>query len=326
MPMHRASISAAACVAVQALTACGALAQEAMYTNAATMPSKGVTVVRPQFNYYRFGANPGDGSTITDVYEVVTSVQYGIARGWSLTLDVPVQWRNQEFTGPPAREDSDYGVDDLDFTFKYRMFKHDTGGVDTLRAALLGGARVASGDDHDFSSQSVNPHFGAVVTMVLGRHGFNQEVDWTFNTGGSDDDNFGGGDGASDALRYNSAYLFRVWPERYTSTTTGSWYVTEELNGLYETNGDNEVRFSPGFMYEGYDFAVEVMMQFPLIDELDHRPELDFSVGFGVRAKAHGRHCALIRPTTSYITGTPSISFGAFVFLGSADSRFTLIA
>lgn len=263
------------------VSADGALAQEAMYTNAATMPSRDVWVVRPQFNYYQFGANPGDGSTKTEVYEAVTSVQYGIARGWSLTLDIPVQWRTQEFAD--GREDSDKGVDDLDAMFKYRFYKDDTGGVDTLRAAALFGARFASGDDHDFSSQSVNPHFGAVVTMVRGRHGFNQELDWTFNTGGSDDDNFGGNDGSSDALKYNTAYLFRIFPERYTATTTGSWYITAELNGLYETNGDNEIRFSPGLMYEGRNFALEFMMQFPFIHDLDHRAELDISVGFGVR-------------------------------------------
>jgi hypothetical protein len=257
------------------------LAQEAMYTNAATMPSKGVSVVRPQFNYFKFGANPGDGSTSTEQYEAITSIQYGIARAWSLTLDIPVQWRSQDLLG--GGTDSDKGVDDLDLMFKYRFFKEDTGGVDTLRAALLGGARFASGDDHDFSSESVNPHLGAVVTMVRGRHGFNQEVDYTFNTGGSDDDNFGGGEGSSDAFRYNTAYLFRIAPERYTAETTGSWYVTAELNGIYETNGDNEVRFSPGFMYEGRDFALELMMQFPMIEDVDHRAELDFSIGFGVR-------------------------------------------
>jgi len=263
------------------LSAGEALGQEAMYTNAATMPSKGVFVVRPQFNYTRFGSNPGGEARQTELYEASTSIQYGFARAWSFTLDIPVQWRDQRLAD--GTSDSDHGVDDLDALFKYRIFKEDTGGVDTIRAAILGGARFASGDDADFSSQSFNPHFGAVVTMVQGRHGLNQEVDYTFNTGGSDDDNFGGGEGASDALRYNTAYLFRVSPEQYTSTTTGSWYVTAELNGIYETNGDNEIRFSPGILYEGRDFAFEVMMQLPMIDDLRYRAEIDFSVGVGVR-------------------------------------------
>lgn len=281
MAIDRGWTGLAAALVCSLVVASRAGAQEAVNTNAATMPSKDVWVARPKFSYYRFGLNPGDQSEQTDLYRAEASVQYGFARAWSLTLDVPIEWRTQELAG--GRDDSDHGVGDLDFTFKYRFYKDDTGGVDTLRAAALFGARVASGDDHDFSSQSVNPHFGAVVTMVRGRHGLNQELDWTFNTGGSDDNNFGGNDGSSDALKYNTAYLFRVAPSEYTSATTGSWYAIAELNGLYETNGDNEIRLSPGLMYEDRSFAVELTVQLPLIEDLDHRAELDFGIGFGVR-------------------------------------------
>jgi len=36
-------------------------------------------------------------------------------------------------------------------------------------------------------------------------------------------------------------------------------------------------------LYEGRDFAFEVMMQLPMIDDLRYRAEIDFSVGVGVR-------------------------------------------
>lgn len=276
--LRRIHVGAAGLLAVCSAAA----AQEAMYTEAATMPSPGVFVLRPQLNFWRFGYNPGDNTERTDRLEVLTSLQIGIARGLSFTVEAPVEFE-ETIDAADGSEDHDQGVEDIGLTFKYRFFKDDTGGVDTVRAALLLGAHVASGDDHDFSSQSVNPHVGAVATVVCGRHGFNQDVDFRINTGGDDDDNAGGGRGLSDAFSHNTAYLFRISPEQYTPETFGSLYVTVELNGIWETNGDYELKWSPGIMFEAASFAVEIMAQLPLYHDLEHRAELDFSVGVGVR-------------------------------------------
>lgn len=264
-----------------AVSSTGAWAQEAMHTAAATMPSPGVFVVRPMIGFSQYGRDEANGVAKTEQVEALASVQYGFARAWSATLDIPAAWRDQRLLDGSA--DSDQGVSDLDVTFKHRFYKDDTTGVNTVRAVALIGGRFASGDDHDFSGMSFNPHIGAAVTLVQGRHGFNQEVEWTFNTGGSDDDNIGGGHGASDAFRYNSAYLYRIVPAEYSSETTGSWYLTAELNGLYETNGDHELRIGPGVMYEGRDVALELMVQLPLAEDVNHRGELDYAVWLGLR-------------------------------------------
>ncbi len=174
------------------------------------------------------------------------------------------------------------GVEDLDIMLKWRVYKSDTGGVDTARIALLGGARVTSGDNREFASQSVNPMFGAVLTVVRGRHGFNQDLIYNFNTGGRDSDNLGN-EGPADGLQYNTAYLYRVSPAAYSAETRGAWYATFEVNGLYETNGDNELRWAPGLMYEGRTWALEVMAQFPLLESVRKRAEFDVSYGVGVR-------------------------------------------
>jgi hypothetical protein len=276
------SISLLGAPVLAAALASAAPAQEAMYTAAATMPSPGVAVLREQYHFLRFGANEADGTERTDRSEWLTSLQVGLARDLSLTADVPVVFERatDATTGLAER---DRGVEDLALTFKYRFFKHDTGGIDTLRAAILAGARVASGDDHDFSSQSINPSVGAVVTLVRGRHGFNQDLVYRLNTGGSDDRNVGGGRGLSDAVAHNTAYLFRLWPAEYAADSRGSLYATIELTGLYETNGDYELRWSPGLMFEAPSFAIEVMAQLPLYHRLDHRAELDFSIGVGLR-------------------------------------------
>jgi hypothetical protein len=264
------------------LFACASLtwAQEAMYTQAATMPSPGTGVFRQQFHYRVYGLNPSTGAEKTERYEAMSSVSYGLDRGLALTIDVPVALERTTLAG--GSSDWDRGISDFDLTLKYRVYKDDTGGVDTARAAILGGAAIASGDDHDFSSTSVNPYLGAVLTVVRGRHGFDVDAIYRLNTGGTRASNLGG-EGPDDAFRYDLAYLYRLAPERYTSDSVGAWYVTAEINGLYETGGDHDIRFSPGLMYEGRTWGFEVMAQFPLYQHVRDRPEFDLAVGFGVR-------------------------------------------
>ncbi|MDX2114728.1 MAG: hypothetical protein SFZ24_03785 [Planctomycetota bacterium] len=256
-----------------------ARAQEAMYTEAATMPSPGVFLLRNQYHYSVYGSSPVDGSTATETHEFLTTLQFGVANDLAVRVDVPVALETEEF---PTGDDYDKGVEDIDLMLKWRFLRNDTGGVDTIRAALLAGAGVASGDDSDFSSQSVNPLLGAVFTKVWGRLGVNQDIIYRWNTGGERDANLGG-EGPDDAFMHNSALVYRIIPDQYTSETTGAWYLTAELNGLYETNGDYELRWAPGLMYEGRRFGFEIMAQLPLWHDLDERPELDFRVGIGFR-------------------------------------------
>lgn len=256
-----------------------ALAQQAMYTEAATMPSPGTGVVREQVHYSRYGANPNTDVESTDRLEALTTISYGLARDFALSFDIPVITERNE---TPGGDDRDEGVGDLNLTLKWRFLKEDTGGIDTLRGALLAGASFGSGDDPDFSSQSVNPHIGVAFTAVRGRNGFDQDFQFVLNTGGTQATDFGG-DGPSDAIRHNTAYLFRIAPAEYTSESSGAWYVSAELNGLYETDGDYDLRFSPGLMYEGRQWALEFMAQVPVYEHVNHRPELQVAVGVGIR-------------------------------------------
>ncbi|MDX2118477.1 MAG: hypothetical protein SFY96_09880 [Planctomycetota bacterium] len=271
--------SAASCLALL-VSAGGAMAQEAMYTAAATMPAPGLFVLRQQAHLFSYGTRPNTTNTRTDVYESMTSLAYGVVRDVSLNLDVPTAIKVKHIAGQDS--DHDQGIEDLDLMLKWRFYKDDSGGVDTVRAALIGGAKVASGDDDGFSSQTVSPMLGGVITVVRGRHGFNQDLFYILTTGGDEADNLGG-EGLADALRHNTAYLYRLAPDRYAADSVAAWYATIELNGIYETNGDYELRWSPGLMYEGRRWGAEIMAQFPLSHSLDHRPELDFALGFGVR-------------------------------------------
>ncbi len=267
--------------AVATLTARHAQAQEAMFTAAATMPGPGTFIYRPQLMLYAYGSRPGTNVESTFKYVLDQQVQIGLEKDLSLTIDVPVALKRENFvpgTGPGgAGQEIAVGADEVGVMFKYRFFREDTGGIDTLRAAILAGVKVQTEN-----RAHTDPYIGAVATQVVGRHGFNAEIGYTLTTGGERRSNLGG-EGPSDAFEYNAAYLFRFAPERYAADSTGAWFATIEVNGLYETNGDHELRWSPGIMYEGREFAFEVMAQMPLWADVSERPELDFAVGFGFR-------------------------------------------
>lgn len=274
---HRARPArfATAC-ALLGVVGAGAHAQEAMYTAAATMPSPGVAVWRQQWHVWQFGRDPVGGSEGTLRIEAMNSLQYGIVRDLSINVDVPLETRLIDRGSEGTQTTT--SVEDVDLTFKWRLWQSDPGGIDTKRFALLGGTRLRT--DEQFG---VDPHLGAVYTQVMGRHGFNAEVHYVFNTREHPVPLNFGGEGADDALALNLAYVFRFWPEQFSGDSEGAWYVTAEANTLYETSGDWEVRFSPGLMYEGRRWGFEIMGQVPVYQHVRDRPELDWGVGAGFR-------------------------------------------
>lgn len=261
-----------------------ASAQESMYTQAATMPSPGAFSYRPGFHYFRYGSDPvaedGVNKERIEKYEFMQSIGYGIVRDWAINIDVPIVWEQTELSD--GTSESDKGVEDIEAMVKWRFYKSDTGTVDTVRAAALFGVHFASGDDDDFSSESINPMVGGVITMVRGRHGLNQDLLYTWNTGGTRAANLGG-EGPDDALAFNTSWVYRLYPDVFTSEHSGGLYSTLEVNGLYEMNGDTELRLSPGLMWEDRTWTAELMMQLPLWEDVDERPTLDFGIGVGLR-------------------------------------------
>jgi hypothetical protein len=262
------------------LLATPALAQEAMYTQAATMPGPAGVIYRTQVHVARYGTEPTTNVARATELELINAVQIGLVRDLSLTLEAPVVFKRETLND--GSRDSDSGVEDLDAMLKYRIYREDGKGVNTTRIALLGGAQFASGDDGDFSSKSVNPHLGGVISIIRGRHGFSQDASFKLNTRGDDAGNRGG-DGPSNVFMLNSSYVFRLFPDAFTSESIGAWYTTTELSCYFETNGDSELRYSVGIMYEGRRWAFEAMVQLPLWNELDHRAELDWACGVGFR-------------------------------------------
>lgn len=257
-----------------------AYGQESTNTPAATQPGVGKWYLRERLQYLGLGDDPSPERRDIDKIVATTALTYGLTRELSATLSLPLTLSFEDPAGPSGT-DTEFGAGDAALSFKWRPFQWDLSPVDSVRIACFGGVEAPTGTG-DLGSHSWDPFTGVVVTSILGRHGFNQALSYKFNTGG-DEFNTVAGDGPDDALRYDTSYLFRLDPAEYSADTTAATYLTLELNGLYETNGDNEILFGPGILYEARTFAVEATIGFPIVQDVDHRPSTDLMVTLGVR-------------------------------------------
>lgn len=276
LPCRRCGLAATLAVVVAPV----ALAQEATNTPAATQPSVGKWYLREKVQYFKLGDDPSPEKRDIDKIVATTTLAYGITRDLSASLELPLVLSFEDPAGI-AGSNTDFGANDLSLSLKWRPFQWDLNPVDSVRLAFFGGVEVPTGSG-DFGSHSWDPYVGTVFTAILGRHGFNQSLSYKFNTGG-DRFNTRAGDGPDDALRYDTAYLFRLDPAEYTAQTTAATYLTFELNGLYETGGDNEILFGPGLLYEARTFALEATVGFPIVQDVRERPETDLVVTLGFR-------------------------------------------
>lgn len=256
-----------------------AMAQSPVIGEAAMQPSKGTWLLHEMFQYERYRADRELGTGEIEKATALTQLSYGVTSQLSLRLDAPIEYRRAEGLDG-AGDDDDFGLGDSQILAKYRVWQHDQGAVDTERLALIGGLEIPgtdSGFSNDSSTDSVNPIIGAVFSTVHGRHGFNADALWEFST------NDGPSTESADTLRADASYLFRIAPEEYSMETKGAWYGVLELNAWYETNGDSELYVSPGVMYEARRFTLDAAVMIPAWQDLDHRPEMDFKVMFGIR-------------------------------------------
>lgn len=268
-------------LAAVSLTATPVVAQESTNVPAGTQPSVGSIYLREKLQYVRLGDDPSPADRDIEKVIATTSLAYGLTREWSVSLEVPLVYEDAQAGHAGHESHADFGVNDVSLAAKWRPWQYDLGPVDSLRFAVYGGVELPSGDG-DFSSHSVDPFIGGVFTGIIGRHGFNAAFTYKNNNGG-DDFNTRAGDGPSDAIRFDSSYLYRMSPAMYSSETTAATYLTFELNGLYETNGDWEVVVGPGLLYEARTFALEATLGLPVVQEVERRLDTDIVLTLGVR-------------------------------------------
>lgn len=247
-----------------------AAAQEPINTTAATQPGVGRLVVREQFRWLESNEGFAPDAGQTTEWQSWTSVFYGLRHDFALGAELPA--RVLDVSG--GSDDADLGSPR--FLAKWRFHRADLEALDTERASLVAGIRAETEDELSltpgFASDSNDPILGAVYTTVRGRRGFNGALVGTFTT-----------DGDPDEIRYDAAGLYRMSPEVFAADTEAGWYLAVELNGLYESNGDNELMFAPGLMYEARRWTGELSVQLPFLSEVDHRPEVHWTLVLGLR-------------------------------------------
>lgn len=269
---------AAALVAACALAA-HARAQEAIFTDAATQPSLDQWVVRTQFSYTRYSSDPTSLDRDIDEFTLSTLVSYGVHRDVSIAARLPLVYRNVDSPDPGADGD-EFNLADVPLTLKWRIWREDTGPIDTTRLSLIAGLEVPT--YNELSNDGWDPSLGAVLTTIHGRHGLSVAAQWKFTTDGEDNP-VRPGEGSADLFRGDLAYLYRIDPAEYQADTEAAAYLVLEANTFAETNGDTEVLLAPGILYEARRFALEAAVQLPAWQSLDHRPESNFTIILGVR-------------------------------------------
>ncbi len=270
--MFQARIVATVCIGSLGLWVPNiAQAQEAINFNSALQPAKDTLIVRQQLRYFEADFASGIVNRHIKQYQASTTFAYGVQSDLTLIFNAPFRFRKitDNLTGVSRRDE---GLGDMNALAKIQLYQNDTGPTDTARLNLLAGMEVRSGDSN-FSSDSYDPLLGAVYTQSIARHGFDAALLWKFNTNGGD----------PDRLRYDAAYVYRLEPESYGPGKMTALFSVLELNGFYETNGDNELFISPGIQYVTGRWALEATVQLPIWQDLDKRPERDFIVGLSFR-------------------------------------------
>jgi hypothetical protein len=259
-----------------------ALGQEPVNAfESATSPSPGRVILKEQFRFERLELETGPRRRRGEIsdYTLATTVNIGLLRDTSLSLRFPAVYRDRE--RGDGGTDRDVGVGDGTVLVKQRIWRHDGGALDTQRLSVFGGAAVRTGDG-PFTDDAYNPLAGLAYTQIAGRHGFNASLAWLFTTGGADEP-ITAGSSTADLLRYDGAYLYRLAPEMFEVETPGAWYAVFEVNGLYETNGDNELFLAPGLMYEARTWTAELSLRVPAWQRVGERAETEWAIIAGLR-------------------------------------------
>ena len=260
------------------LTGVGARAhaQAPINSNVALQPSKGGLIIRQQFRYTEAEQSSPMGELDIEQASAITTLVYGLSDELALIFDMPFVLSRRIENNTTGNDDTDSGFADLRLLSKVRLYRDDFGPTDTIRFDLIGGLELPTGKD-EFSSDSFDPILGGVFSHIEGRHAFDVDALWHFNTGG--------GDSGEDLLKYDMAYIYRLTPETYASTKPTALFGSIELNGIYETNSDHELFASPGLQYVTTRWILEATVQIPIWQDLNHRAERDFIFGIGFRVQ-----------------------------------------
>ena len=248
-------------------------AQQASWTTAPTLPSKGHWVLRETAVLGKHEYSPGNRRRSSSLS---SRLSYGLDGERAVFLDLPVRG---------GRHHRDPSLGDVAIGWKWRFLSETTGPVDTKRMSLSLGATLPTGADRHTSEEGV-PFAELAWMNIYGRLGLGASLSlagggepyqrplWADETGEPN-------------LRCAGAVLWRVDPGEYSTSLEAATYLTlemisnAELTGLW---GESDLSIAPGLLYEAPSFAAEISYSIPVhTDEITSRPTPEGAFLFGLR-------------------------------------------
>ena len=272
-------------VALAALSWPGVGVAQGINTNVALAVAEDEGIFRSQLRFrHASDAASGTGREL-DALVAPQTLVYGVTPRLTafVTLPVLAHRRSQLADGSVLRDEA---LGDLRLLGRYTFFADDYAPLSTRRVAFLAGMKLPTGADR-FGTPSFDPIFGAVGTWASNRHELDVDALYRVTTERHDFE-------AGDEFRYDLAYRYRLWPERFGRRLL-------QLNGILELNGrwagkthrggqsvgasgGNALYVSPGAQLITKNYIVEVSIQVPVWQD-PNGPQLedDFVAVLSVR-------------------------------------------
>jgi len=238
-------------------------------THVALAVAEGEGIWRSQLRWSRATDDPSPLDREADVLVAPQILVYGITPKLTVFGILPVlAHREIEVGGRTVVRDE--AVGDLTLLGRYTFFRDDYAPLATRRAAFLGGMKLPSGADR-FGTPSFDPILGLVATWAADRHELDGDLLYTVTTERQDFE-------AGDRLRYDVAYRYRLWPERFRGRLmqlnalvelNGSWTRVTRVEGrTREDTGGHVLFVSPGLQFVTSRFVVEASLPLPVVQDL----------------------------------------------------------
>ena len=161
---------------------------------------------------------------------------------------------------------------------KLRILQLDSDTINTTRLSLLIAAELPS-TDAEISSNSLDPVVGFGLTTIQGRHGINLACKAKINTGNTPYYEFS----KDDYLETVLGYSWRLTPSTWDDYTHVSTYFFTEFIHNSDYSSEQSLTVSPGYLIEARDFAIEIALHLPLMDQGSTHNRLDFGMTIGIR-------------------------------------------
>lgn len=240
-------------------------AAQGINTNVALAVAEDEGILRSQLRYRRATDDPLGNGRQLDVVAAPQTLVYGVTPRITAfaTLPIIVHRRLEAADGSVRRDE---GLGDLRLLGRVTFFVDDYAALSSRRLALLVGMKFPTGTGR-FGTDSFDPIIGAVGTWAFNRHELDLDAIYAVTTKRRDFE-------AGDEFRYDLAYRYRLWPERFGRRLqqfnallelNGRWTAKTRAEGMtVSDSGGNLLYLSPGAQFIAKRFIVEASVQIPV--------------------------------------------------------------